>query len=353
METFMFKTVFLRISLYAFFTFIYMTMLISSGFDYLYTMSNQVILSRVLYIAADLELADHLIEPLSIEDLAQKTDCNISSLKRLLRYLIECNVFMYNEKGLICNNDVSLFLQKNHPHTIRPFILHDDPTRWNALGNLGFSIKTGTPSFNMLYNTDFFSYINDKPQLSKRFDEAMTIISQQEDRYIAEKIHFYGTIADIGGGKGQLLENIYKIYPSVKQLILFDLEQVQQNIIHNPWITYVSGSFFDPITLQADIFILKRILHDWNDEKALQILHNVSNAMKDDSILYIVDAVIDQCRDKQLILDIDLRLLSIFGGQERTFAEWQALCTAADLEVVAIQELTSISHIITCKKKEA
>lgn len=92
-------------------------------------------------------------------------------------------------------------------------------------------------------------------------------------------------------------------------------------------------------------------MHDWDDQKALRILCNIAEAMDDTSVLYIVDAVIDHCQNKQLILDIDLRLLSIFGGQERTHAELQQLCFAAGLQIVRIQELTPISHVIECRKR--
>lgn len=322
-------------------------------FEHLQKLSDHIMISRALYIAADLELADYLQQPLSLKELAERTNSHYDSLKRLMRYLMKYEIFSYDENGNIQNNEPSLFLKKDHPQTIRPFILHDDPTRWNALGNLGFSIKTGNPSFNELYQTDFFSYLENNTALSQRFDEAMTIISQKEDNLIAATIAFSGILADIGGGKGQLLECIHTMNPSINELILFDLAQVHHNLTEKPWIRSVSGSFFEPLAIKADIFILKRIIHDWNDEKALQILRNVADTMDSNSILYIIDAVIDQCQDKKRILDIDLRLLSIFGGQERTFSEWQQLCDSANLEIVSIQELTSISHVIRCKRKEA
>lgn len=321
------------------------------GYDHLQAISNQVMISRALYVAADLELADYLDEPLSLEQLAEKTGSHVVGLKRLLRCLIEHDVFAYDKNGLICNNETSEFLKKNHTHTIRPFILHDDPTRWNALGNLGYSIKTGKASFDEIYQTDYFSYLKNDAELSERFDQAMTIISQQEDMRIAQMLDFSGVIADIGGGKGQLLECIAQNNSKVTQLILFDLQQVQDNVVlQNTTMMQVAGSFFDSIPVKANTFILKRILHDWDDQKALQILCNVASAMNEENVLYVVDAVIDQCQNKKLILDVDLRLLSIFGGQERTKAEFELLFTKAGLEIVKIQELTSISHIIECRK---
>lgn len=324
----------------------------SSNYDYMWEISNQVMVSRALYVAADLGLADSIESSLSLQELAIKVGVDEKSLGRMLRCLIASGVFAYNKDGLICNNERSVFLQKDHPQTIRPFILHDDPTRWNAIGELGFSIKTGKASFDQLYGVDYFSYLKKDSVLSERFDEAMTIISQQEDILIAQMVKFSGVVADIGGGKGQLLERIAEKNDNVTQLILFDLQQVQDNVcIQNSLTKQVAGSFFDPIQVSADVFILKRILHDWDDQKALHILRNVAAAMRDQDVLYIVDAVVDQCQDQKLILDIDLRLLTIFGGQERTKAELEILCNAAGLEIVAIRELTSISHIIECRKK--
>src|SRR4029078_13053719 len=107
-----------------------------------------------------------------------------------------------------------------------------DPTRWNAIGNLGYSITTGKASFDELYSTDYFSHLKTNPILSNRFDESMTIISQTEDERIAQMINFTGIIADIGGGKGQLLAQIAQYNDNVTQLILFDLQQVQDNVVY-------------------------------------------------------------------------------------------------------------------------
>lgn len=327
------------------------TIFCTNDYQYVWDLSNQIMISRALYVAADLQLADHLHNSLSVEELADAVDVNRDGLQRLLRCLIENGIFAYDDNNLICNNAQSLFLSKDHPQTIRPLILHDDPTRWNAIGNLGYSIKTGAVAFDELYGTDYFSHLKANPILSERFDEAMTIISQQEDTLIARMIDFTGTVADIGGGKGQLLQQIIEHNNGVVQLILFDLQQVHDNIFDHNQMTHVAGSFFDPINVKADTFILKRILHDWNDEKALLILRNISNAMNSENVLYIVDAIIDQCQDKKLIVDIDLRLLSIFGGKERTKVEFELLCNAAGLEIIEINELTSISHIIKCRKR--
>jgi len=325
---------------------------LEEGYEYFWHLSNQVMMSRALYVAADLELADHLNEPCTIEELADKTNSHASTLERLMRFLIAHGVFTRDQDGVYYNNELSLYIQKDHPLTMRPFLLHDDPTRWNALGNLEYCIKTGQQSFDHLYQESYFAHLAHNATLSQRFDEAMTIISQKESTLIAQNIHFEGVVADIGGGKGMLLEEIKKHNSLITDLILFDLAQVIENLGEKKELmTCVAGSFFDTIAVKADVFLLKRILHDWDDVQALRILQNIAAAMTENTVLYIIDAVIDQCQDQKLILDIDLRLLTIFGGKERTMKEFTTLCDQAGLEIVSVQELTSIIDAIKCKKK--
>lgn len=110
------------------------------------------------------------------------------------------------------------------------------------------------------------------------------------------------------------------------------------------------GSFFEPISLSADIFILKRIIHDWDDEQALQILKNVSAAMDNDSRLYIIDGILDYSKNKELLAAIDLALLTVFQGRERTKAEFEVLIQSAGLEIVEIQLLDDLICAIECTK---
>lgn len=314
-------------------------------------LTNQVMLSRALYVAADLAIADHLQEqPLPIETLAERSSSHPKSLKRLLRFLILNGVFTKDAQGLYTNNQLSLFIKKNHPQSIRPLLLHDDPTRWDAYGHLGYCIKTGKPSFDILYEKNYFDYVSNYPLLSQRFDEAMNIVSEQEDTVIAQKISFGGIVADIGGGQGKLLHKIKQYQPDVKEMILFDLPQVVEHIANlSSSIKPVKGSFFDPISIDADVFILKRILHDWDDDRALAILKNVAQTMKSTDKLYVIDAIVDRCADQKLITDIDLRLFAIFGGQEREFAEFENLFKQCGLTILSEKSITSIIHLIECK----
>lgn len=314
---------------------------------------NRVMISRALFEVVNLNIPDLLHEsPKKLEDLAHLTGTHAPALKRLMRALRANGIFSLNSAGCYQNNEVSAYLCQDHPQTLAPYVLHDDPTRWNALGNLGMSLKTGKPSFDQLYGTDYFKYVKDKPVLSKRFDDAMTVISAQEDALIAESVLFHGTVADIGGGAGQLLSKIKAKAPSV-QGILVDLPQVTQYVSAEAPFQVVAGSFFDTIPVRADIFILKRILHDWNDEQAIVLLRNVVAAMDEDSCLYIIDAIVDECENRALITDIDLRLLTIFGGQERERVDFERLCAQVGLRICTTKAISPIIHVLMCEKIKA
>lgn len=308
-------------------------------------------LNRALYVAADLGIADYLAtQPMTVSELAYVTNTKPESLQRMLYFLELHDVFKQQSDARYYLTDFSESMRQNASNSIKSFLLHDDDTRWNSFGHLGYSVATGNAAFDMLYGQSYFQYLQQNPQLSTRFNDAMITISCQEDSAIATKLTFEKVVADIGGGKGQLLNKIVTNH-TITQGILFDLPEVidQTNNIDLACLK-IGGSFFDPLPFSANVFVLKRILHDWNDEKALAILKNIRNVMQPDSRLYIVEGILDYSEDKKLLAAIDLALLTIFQGQERTKSEFEALITAAGLEVVSIKNLDSVICAIECKR---
>lgn len=319
-----------------------------------FSLLTMIMLNRALYVAADLDIADHLAtQPMTAAELACVTHTKPESLQKML-YLLELHgVFERQEDMRYCLTDFSESMCQNAPNSIKPFLLHDDETRWNSFGHLGYSVTTGNAAFDMLYGQTYFQHLQQNPQLSARFNDAMMTISSQEDSAIASKLAFSKVVADIGGGKGQLLNTI-TTNQTITQGILFDLPEVvdQANSADSNF-RKIGGSFFDPLPFTADIFVLKRILHDWNDEKALVILKNIRHGMHANSRLYIVEGILDFSEDKKLLAAIDLALLTIFQGQERTKAEFDALIAAAGLEVVSIKNIDNVICAIECKRSES
>ena len=316
---------------------------------------HSVVLSRALYSAAELELSDHLhAQKCDIITLAALTKTDAPSLERLLRFLVVAGFFDKQPDGIYRNNGSSEYMRKDHPQTMYPFILHDDETRWNSFGHLGYSIKTGKPSFDMLYKKSYFEYLSEHPTLSHRFDVAMTIISDQEETTIADALSFEGTVADIGGGRGTLLKKIMHAQPAVTSTVLFDLPQVVTALSdadRAPVTKAVGGSFFEPMSIEANIFILKRVLHDWNDDQSVTILKNVAATMRDTDTLYVIDAIVDECADKKMITAVDLGLFAIFGGKERDYAEFQTIFASAGLLLKSHQAIAPTLHVMKCQKQ--
>ena len=317
-----------------------------------FALLESIILARALFVAADLDIAEHLaLKPMTVDEIALITNVQPSPLGRLLHFLELNEVFVCNN-GYYNLTDFAQTMRAGHPQTIRPFLLHDDETRWNSFGHLVYSIKTGQASFDMLYGQNYFDYTKKDSLLSSRFNDAMAIISDQEDILIAKILTFKNVVADIGGGKGQLLNEIIKAH-QVKKAILFDLPETisQVDKLNETCITQ-GGSFFEPINIKADIYIMKRILHDWDDAQALQILKNISQAMTINSKLYIIDGVLDCSQDKKLLAAIDLALLTIFQGRERTKAEFELLTNQANLQIVNIKTINNLICAIECQVKQ-
>lgn len=309
---------------------------------------QHIILSRALYTAAELNIAEHLSSgKKTIETLAQLTSSHSASLSRLLDFLV-ISGFFQQEDHYYSNNDRSLPLMANHPTSLKPYLLHDDPTRWNSFGHLTYSIQTGKAAFDTLYGQSYFQYLADHSQLQQRFDDAMLIISAKEDAIITQQLQFIGIIADIGGGKGQLLDHIRQ-QPTVQQTILFDLPEVIQQVQPTEHIL-VAGSFFAPIQLQADIYILKRILHDWDDEQALLILQHVAHTMPSNSRLYVIDGLLDKATNRQFLYAVDLALLTVFQGKERTLQAIIKLAQQANLHYQGYTPLTDYQFAIEFKR---
>lgn len=315
------------------------------------------IVSRAIHIAALIKVADHLIDgPCNIYDLADKTHTNENALYRLLRLLASNGIFHESENRFFSLTPLAELLVSSHPNSLQAWLVnHDgDEKRWRSYGHMQYSIETGKPVFNHIFGQGYFDLIAQDPKLAASFDEGMRNLSEKEDQAIANSYNFvsYKNIMDIGGGKGGLLTAIVKLNPFI-QGILYDLPHVeisakaylaQQNIEQS--ITWQSGSFFDQIPLGNNLYILKRILHDWDDELCINILSNCRTAMNNTSKLLIIEAIVSSGNTRDFSKDIDLAMLVIFGGKERTKIEWENLLDAADLKLVNIQQTASMLSIL-------
>jgi len=302
-----------------------------------------------------LGIADHLVQgPKKADELAKIIEAEPQPLYRLLRTLASHGIFLENQDHSFALTPLAQLLVTSSPDSIRLLLMKEDESRWNAYGDLLYSIKTGKPAFNHRYGVGYFDYIAKNQALSQSFDLGMANLSAKEDALIANSFDFsnYHSIVDLGGGIGGLLAEILKKNPS-SQGVVYELAHLRDRVevfLQNQGLSsrvkFASGSFFQSIPEDSDLYLLKRILHDWDDQSCIKILRNCQKVMRPTSRLLIVDAVMPEGNIPHESKDFDLFMLALFGGQERTQNAWQQLLNASDLKLMRIWPTPSSLAII-------
>lgn len=324
-------------------------------------LSSAYVLSRAIHVAATMNIADHLADgSCHIDILASKIGANSDALYRLLRLLASYEIFHEDENKKFWLTPLAQPLLANHPDSIKAWLVNHegDQQRWQAHGAIEHSIRTGKPAFDHLFGQGYFDYIAQDTSKAQAFDEGMRNVSAEEDAQIAAAYDFSWAknILDIGGGKGGLVAEILKRNQHA-HATLYDLPHVmpsaQTYLDQHELAARVdckSGSFFEAVPGGADVYLLKRILHDWDNKDCVSILRNCADAMSKDARLLIIEAVVAQGNARDFIKDVDMEMMVLFGGRERTMAEWQILLSAAGLRLVNVQATKTMLSIIEVMK---
>lgn len=211
---------------------------------------------------------------------------------------------------------------------------------WIPWSHLIHSVRTGKPAFNHAHGMGVFDYLRINPEASAIFNAAMTNSSARSGAGIVDRYDFAGVgkIVDVGGGHGFLLAAILRSNPTVRG-VLFDLPEVvagadQVLASMKERCQVVGGNFFDGVPPGGDIYVLRQIIHDWNEEQALAILRNCRAAMTGTAKVLVVERQIDPDHRKALrVLHIDLEMLVNVAGIERTDDEYRSLFDSAGFKL--------------------
>lgn len=291
------------------------------------------VVDRAIYVVTDLGIPDLLLEaPLDSRQLAEKADVHESSLYRLMRMLVSYDFFDEDDHGRYSLTPLGNCLCSNQPDSLRNMILQEDEIRWRALGNLKSSVVTGKPAFDLIYGKNYFEYLSSHPLMSEKFDAGMANITEEEDRIIAKAINFGDskTIIDVGGGTGHFLAQILLKNETLKG-VLFELPQVvfSSTTLHlGPFADRCqisSGTFFETAPQGGDAYLLKRVLHDWDDHACIRILSNIRKAIEHGKKLFIFESIVREGKAGQQEKTIDVAMMALFPGRERTQEEFSAL----------------------------
>jgi len=315
--------------------------------------------TQALYVAAKLGIAD-LVEhgPRTATELAAATGAQASTLHRLLRALAGLGVFVEDPARRFALTPLAERLLSNRPDSQRSMAILLGEERYRAWGELLDCVQSGEPAFPRLYGMRSFEYLSAHPEQARVFDEAMVGVHGRETAAMLAAYDFatMHTLADIGGGNGSLLIATLTQHPHLRGL-LFDLPGVIERA--RPQIVaaglaerceLVSGSFFDEVPSGADAYLARHIVHDWSDHDALAILRNVCNAMSPTARLLLVEGVIPADNEPSFTKFLDLNMLVMHGGLERTAAEYGELLGNAGLRLDRIIPTASEISILEARR---
>jgi hypothetical protein len=292
-------------------------------------------ITQMIYVAARLRIADLLNDgPQTADTLAQATGTHAPSLYRLLRALAGQGIFAEDEHGRFALTPLAEPLRTGVPGSQRPAALvFGEPVRWGLWGNLLYSVTTGEPAFQHMHGTTMWEYQAAHPELNTNFNDFMTANTTYQAASVVAAYDFspINTLVDVGGGHGMLIAAILQANPGMRG-ILCDAPHVVSGA--RPTLEAAGlvdrceleeCDFFSSVPKGGDAYILKFIIHDWDDEHALAILRTVRKAMPDDGRLLLVENVIPPGNSPHPGKLGDLQMLLALGGRERTEAEYGAL----------------------------
>jgi hypothetical protein len=273
---------------------------------------------------------------MSAAALAAATGCDADALERFLRTLAGCDIFERLADGRYQHSAISRCLRRDSPMPAAPSAqLQATPIYQVALANLEHTLRTGRPSIESVAPDGFFAYLRVHPEEARIFDTAMTSFMAADNGGIVGAYDFsqFRSVADIGGGQGALLHAILEKTPHV-EATLFDLPEVVSGAMTHARLRAQGGSFLSDPLPAADLYILKLILHDWPDAMASSILRSVRRAAKPGGKVLVIEALMTEEGSFQVGGIMDLSMLALVGGRERTVAQLGELFDAAGFRLL-------------------
>jgi len=215
---------------------------------------------------------------------------------------------------------------------------------YQACGDLLHSVQTGSPAFNHVFGASLFNYLQQNADAADAFNQGMSNLSSMLAYAVLMAYDFTGisSIVDVGGGQGKLLERILQFNPDMRGTV-FDtsstIQRSQEQLGNNAGsrrCSYVTGNFFTSVPEGADVYLLCGVIHDWDDDRAVTILRNCRKAMTKNSKILLVEMIVPDAASASFSKLLDLNMLVMNGGRERTKAEFCALLNAADYKLKRI-----------------
>ncbi|HEY7486212.1 MAG TPA: methyltransferase [Streptosporangiaceae bacterium] len=316
-------------------------------------------ITQGIYVAAELGIADAIgDESLTAEEIARRVGADPEATYRLLRMLASYSIFAEGDDGRFELTPMAEALREDAPISMRGIArLMGHPTHWEDWAHLVDSIRTGEPSLPKLRGMGAFEYLAANPEYGAIFNAGMGNLSALETDPVAAAYDFSGcgTIVDVGGGGGALLAAILQRVGDARG-ILFDERAVASGAEATLKEAGVAercsiegGGLFDPVPPGGDAYLLKHIVHDWPEPKALEILRNVREGIAPDGRLLLMEFVIPDGKTQHIGKLVDLWLLLLVGGRDRTRAQYSELLSKAGFRLDRVVQTAAPVSIIEAR----
>jgi hypothetical protein len=303
-------------------------------------------MTQALCVAAELRIPDLLTAgPKHAEELAEATGTHAPSLHRLMRALTSLDICVEREDGSFGLTATGSVLCTDTPNSLRSWTILCGKYLWPIAGNLLHSIRTGKTARQRVGQTSPFKFMEVDKEAATIFDRAMAEISRLVAGEVLSYCSFDGMqrVVDVGGGSGGLLAAVLGAHPKLHG-VLFDLPHVIQGAktdsataLPAERCEFVAGNFFESLPMGGDVYLLKAVLHDWDDEQSAAILRTCRRAMPSNGRLVLIERAVPERFDgnpiHHAIARMDLHMLVEFGGKERTEAEFRTLLEGAGFEL--------------------
>jgi hypothetical protein len=313
------------------------------------------VVAQALCAAAKLGIADLLAAGLrDIESLAAVTRAHGPSLYRLLRTLCSAGIFVEDEERRFALTALGETLRTDVPGSVRAAVIWiGEPAHYRSCGDVLTSVLTGRPAFEGIFGAPCFDYLRAHPQAARIFNEGMASLAEMENEPIARSYRFpaRARVVDVGGGRGGFLVEVLKANPSVRG-VLYDRPEVVKSpqLLEAAGVidrcAVVGGNFFESLPLAAEVYVFKRVLHDWDDDTCVALLRRCRSAMSAGGRVLVIDAVIPPGNDPHPAKIVDLIVLASRTGRERTESEFRALFAAAGLRLSRVLPTPSELSIV-------
>jgi hypothetical protein len=289
--------------------------------------------------------------PLGSDEIAAKVGARPSALHQVLRALAGAGYLHTDESGRFALTPLGETLRTGHPSAARDLVLTMvGPTIWRALEHFGEAVDTGRPGIELAFGHAFFDHLHADPDAAASFNRMMVTIHGTEPAAVAAGYDFSGIghLVDVGGGIGTMLRTVLQAHPGVRGT-LFDLpgvlEQAELGDVADRCDT-AAGSFFEGVPAGADAYLLSHIVHDWGEDEVRTILGHCRDGLAEGGRVLIVEMVLPEGDEPHPGKVLDLAMLALVGGRERTAAEYAALLSGVGLRVTRVVPTASAVSVV-------